>query len=198
VLIIFRYQSIRYGRLETVSRIFLHQEAGSECAEYPVDAVYAWDQPDIYLYVSPGVDLHDHQVVFFQATLGVVGRGAGGQELQDAAGGVGGGVAALAEECFEVAVVVGELLLAAGVVEQVVEFPLEVLRGEFVLDQFFDDEFVHDKVDEGDVFHPDQSAGYLVGDGAAFVADDFGHAEEGGFEGRSAGGDAGCPCGEEE
>ena len=48
-------------------------------------------------------------------------------------------MAALAEECLEVAVVGGELLLAGGVVEQVVEFPLEVLWGEFVLDQFFDD-----------------------------------------------------------
>ena len=69
MLIIFRYQSIRYGRLETVSRIFLHQEAGSECAEYAMDAVYAWDQPDFDLYVSGGDHSPAAEAIRFQKTL---------------------------------------------------------------------------------------------------------------------------------
>ncbi len=116
-------------------------------------------------------------------------------EAEDAFGGIGGGVAALAEEFFEVEVVDPELLLAAGIVEEVVQFAAEVFGGKLVLDQFFYDQFVHNQVDEGDVFYLDQAFGYLVRDGAAFVADDFGYSEKGGLECGGAGGDAGCLCG---
>ena len=115
-------------------------------------------------------------------------------EAEYAFGGVGGGVAALAEEFLEVEVVDPELLPAAGVVEQFVEFAVEVFGGKVVLDQFFYNEFVHDEVDEGDVFDFDEAFGDLVGDGAAFVTDDFGNAEEGRFQCSCAGGDAGCLC----
>ena len=116
-------------------------------------------------------------------------------EAEDAFGGIGGGVAALAEELFEVEVVDPELLLAFFVVEEVVEFAAQVFRGKLVLDQFFYDQFVHDEVDEGNVFYPDEASGYLVGDGAAFITDDFGYSEEGGLECGGAGGDTGCLCG---
>ena len=122
----------------------------------------------------------------------------GAHVAEDAFGGIGGGVAALAEELFEVEVIDPELLLAVGVVENVVQFAAKVFGGELVLDQFLYDQLVHDQVDEGDVFYLDQASGYLVRDGAAFVADDFGHSEERGFECGGAGGDTGCLCGKEQ
>jgi hypothetical protein len=64
------FNPMNYGSLETDSRIFLHQEAGSECAEYPVDAVYAWDQPDLHFYVYRGDHFFDSADLFFQETLG--------------------------------------------------------------------------------------------------------------------------------
>ena len=66
-----------------------------------MDEVHAWDQPDLYFYVFAWADLYDHPVDLFQTTLG------GGEELDDAVGGVGGGVAALAEDLVELVVVGG-------------------------------------------------------------------------------------------
>jgi hypothetical protein len=34
-----------------------------------VDAVYAWDQPDLHLYFPAGADLYDRPASFFQETL---------------------------------------------------------------------------------------------------------------------------------
>ena len=119
-------------------------------------------------------------------------------EAENAFGGIGRGVAALAEELFEVEVIDPKLLLAVGVVEDVGQFAAEVFGCELVLDQFLYDQLVHDQVDEGDVFYFDQAAGYLVRDGAAFVADDFGDSEERCLERRGAGGDTGCLCGQEQ
>lgn len=100
-------------------------------------------------------------------------------------------MSALAEELFEVEVVDAELLAAVVVVEELVEFAAEVFGGQLVLDQLVHDKFIHNKIDEGDVFDLDETFGDLIGDGAAFVADDFGDSEEGCFEGGGAGGDAG-------
>jgi hypothetical protein len=126
------------------------------------------------------------------------GGGLFAHEAEDAFGGIGGGVAALAEELFEVEVIDPELLLAVGVVEDVAQLAAEVFGCELVLDQLLYDQLVHDQVDEGDVFYLDQASGYLVRDRAAFVADDFGHSEERGLERSGAGGHTGCLCGKEE
>ncbi len=114
-------------------------------------------------------------------------------EPEDTGGGVGGGMATLTEEVMEGVVVLAELLLAGLVVKQVFEFESEVVRCQLILDQFFDDQFVHDEVDERDIFYFDETAGDLVRDGAAFITDDLGDAEERGFEGGGPGGDAGGP-----
>jgi hypothetical protein len=65
-----------YGNLETDRGVLLYQEAGSECAEYPVDAVYAWDQPDLHFYVPRGDHFSDPADFCFQETLGVPRRAA--------------------------------------------------------------------------------------------------------------------------
>jgi len=113
------------------------------------------------------------------------------QGAEDAGGCIGGCVSALAEQLLQGVVVFLKLLPAGVVVEEIFQFPAEVFRGEFILDQFFDDEFIHDQVDQGDIFYADEPFGDLVGNGAAFVADYFGHAEEGCFEGGGSRGDAG-------
>ena len=127
--------------------------------------------------------------------IAVLSLGLGGRvfahEAEDAGCGVGGGVPALAEELFEVEVVDAQLLAAVLIAKELVELAAEVLGGQLVLDQLVDHQLVHDEVDEGDVFDLDETFGDLVGDGAAFVADDFGNSEEGCFEGGGAGGDAG-------
>ena len=62
---------VNYGNLETDRGVLLYQEAGSECAEYPVDAVYAWDQPDLHFHVPCGPPLFDPALFCFQETLGI-------------------------------------------------------------------------------------------------------------------------------
>jgi len=153
-----------------------------------MDAVYAWDQQDIHFYV-PGGDHHSAiKAICFQTSLMGGGRGLAGwvvgvgHKAEDAGGGVGGGVTTLAEEIFEGVVIFFELLLPGCIVEQVFELPAEVFGGEIVLDQLFHHQFIHDEVDEGNIFYPDEPPGDLIGNGAAFVADDLRHAKEGGFE----------------
>ena len=65
----------RYGSLETGRGVSLYQEEGSECAAFAMDAVYAWDQQDIDIYVFVRVDRPDHPADIFQTTL--VGAEAG-------------------------------------------------------------------------------------------------------------------------
>jgi hypothetical protein len=90
-----------------------------------MDAVHAWDQQDIYFYVPGGDDHFDYQGIFYQTSLrgrdGAGNRGRvrilrtlrvgwserqawrlpsgspAGHELQDAGGGVSGGMATFAE-----------------------------------------------------------------------------------------------------
>jgi hypothetical protein len=62
-----------YGNLATDRGVFFYQEAGPQCAEYAMDAVYAWDQPDIHLHVSGGDHYPAAQAFCFQTTLGVTG-----------------------------------------------------------------------------------------------------------------------------
>ena len=72
-----------------------------------MDAIYAWDQPDIDLYV-PGGDHHPAIEAFrFQTSLSV-GRGLRSiHKPEDAGGCVGGSVTALAEDVVE-----GEVVFA--------------------------------------------------------------------------------------
>ena len=62
-----------------------------------MDAIHAWDQPHFDIHVPDRADRADRAVVVFQTSLGWQW---GTQELQDTAGGVGGGVASLAEQFF--------------------------------------------------------------------------------------------------
>jgi hypothetical protein len=73
---------LHHGNLEADRRIFLYKKAGPERAQHAMDAVYAWDQPDIDLYV-PGGDHHFAvEAICFQKTLG----GVTAVEHQDATG----------------------------------------------------------------------------------------------------------------
>jgi len=80
-----------------------------------MDALHAWDQPHLYIHVPGRADRPDRAVIIFQTSLDGGGRFAGRgrlslrwgarrsrlpQELQDASGGVGGSMAAFAEEIF--------------------------------------------------------------------------------------------------
>jgi len=151
-----------------------------------MDAVYARHQPDIHFYVPGGDHYPAFEAIRFQTSL----RGV--HKPEDAGGGIGGGVATLAEQVMEGVVVTAELLSAGVVVKQVLEFAAKIVGGQLVLDQFFDDQFVHDEVDEGNIFYFDEPAGDLVREGAAFITHNFGDAKEGGFEGGGPGGDEGC------
>lgn len=68
-----------------------------------MDAVYAWDQPDLYLYVPAGAYFFDPADLCFQETLGGAALLICGLRVEvtyDAAGGIGGGVPTLAEKVF--------------------------------------------------------------------------------------------------
>jgi hypothetical protein len=103
-----------------------------------MDAVYAWDQQDIYFYVPGGDDHFDYQGIFYQTSLRDARgrRSSGGEhyrgerqecvsgltvhEAQDAGGGVSGGVTTLAEQLFERAIVFLQLSAAVVIVKQIV------------------------------------------------------------------------------
>jgi hypothetical protein len=73
---------IFYGSLEAIGGVLLSQETGSECAEHAMDAVYAWDQPNIHFYVPDGHHYSLAKVIRFQTSLrewtAVAGEVAGG------------------------------------------------------------------------------------------------------------------------
>ena len=72
-----------------------------------MDAVYAWDQPDLHFHVPRGDD-HSCDQIIFQASLegegicwrsdGLTADGWRGHEAENAGGGVGGGMTALAQQ----------------------------------------------------------------------------------------------------
>ena len=46
---------IYYGNLETITGIFIPEETRPQCAQFVVDALYAWYKQDLIVYV-PGSD----------------------------------------------------------------------------------------------------------------------------------------------
>src|ERR1700744_4562149 len=123
-----------------------------------MDAVYAWDQPDFHFYVPAGDHPPSAKALRFQTSL----RGAKvPEEPKDAGSGVGGSMPAPAEQLREPVIVFAERLLTSFVMQQVFQFAAEVVGGQIGLDQLFYDQFIHDEVDEGDIFHFDKAAGDL-------------------------------------
>jgi len=53
-IIVLAVKPIIYGHLETICRIFIHQEKGPKRPSYRLDEIHAWHQPNFHYYVLTG------------------------------------------------------------------------------------------------------------------------------------------------